>query len=96
MMAGVGMVALPLLGPVNGLGVLGMAAAGLAGGSMVGALVDHGLSPDDERYVEHWLGKGRVVVVVECRNADEEGIVRDQFALQGIDNVVWVDADRKR
>jgi hypothetical protein len=94
-MAGVGMVALPLQGPINGLGLLGFAAAGLAGGGVAGALVDQGLSPDAGHYVEHWLEQGHVVILVECRDRAEEAIARSQFELQGIDNIQVADGEQE-
>lgn len=55
---------------------IGGGAAGLAGGSLLGALVGAGIPEPEARYYEQELGRGGILVSVEAENDRSAGLAR--------------------
>lgn len=84
-LAGIGMLAIPGLGPLIAAGwmvtALAGAGAGAALGGVIGALTDEGLSEEDAKAYAEGLREGGTLVTVRCEDADQAATAR--LALEG-------------
>lgn len=84
-LAGIGMLAIPGLGPLIAAGwmvaALAGAGAGAAVGGIIGALTDEGLSEEDANSYAEGLRQGGTLVTVRCEDAEEAATAR--LALDG-------------
>lgn len=71
---GVGVLA---AGPI--VAALAGAGAGAAGGSVIGGLIGAAIPEHELKHYEDAIGKGHVMVGVECDDKDRESIVKDAF-----------------
>lgn len=81
LLAGIGLLAIPGVGPLIAAGPVMAALSGIAAGATVGgisgALVGMGISETEAKGYEGKLRSGSVLVVVHTESADEQRLVRD-------------------
>lgn len=69
---------IPGLGPIAGVGLLAGALAGAGLGAVAGQAVDHaGVDKKDLYFYEDALRRGKTVILVDTRDADEETQIRN-------------------
>lgn len=79
---GVGLLAAgPIVAAMAGAGV------GAAGGGAIGALIGSTIPEHEVKHYEDAIGKGHVMVGVECEGKDRESIVKDTFKQYGAERV---------
>lgn len=83
LLAGIGMITVPGIGPFIAAGpimaILSGSAFGSSLGMVAGGLIGMGLSEDVARTYEKNLKEGRVLISVHVQNDDEENKVKDIF-----------------
>jgi hypothetical protein len=89
LLAGLGMLAIPGLGPVVAAGWLAATAVGAGGGAaaggLVGALVDTGVSEDDAHVYSEAVRRGATVLTVRVNEDDEPRVQSILDAHESID-----------
>ena len=94
LLAGIGTLAIPGLGPFIAAGpimaVLGGTAAGAAAGGVVGALVGLGIPEDEAKVYEERLKAGGYLVAVQVQNNEVADICRDIMKRNNLDDVTLV------
>ena len=83
LLAGLGMIAIPGIGPVVAAGALattlGGAAVGAVAGGILGALVGAGIPEDDARRYETHVSEGRILITAQATSARQAEEARDAF-----------------
>ena len=91
LLAGIGSLAIPGLGPFIAAGpimaALSGAAAGAATGGVVGALVGLGIPEYEAKAYEERIKKGGYLVAVHVEDGDKGNVVRDIMKRNGLDDV---------
>jgi hypothetical protein len=91
LLAGIGVLAIPGLGPFIAAGpimaALGGAAAGATAGGLVGALVGLGIPEYEAKAYEDRIKKGGYLVAVHVENGDRGDVVRDIMKRNGLEDV---------
>jgi uncharacterized membrane protein len=99
LLAGLGIMAIPGIGPVVAAGWLAStllgAAAGAATGGIVGALVDAGVSKDDAEVYSEAVRRGGTLVTVKAEEADADKVRAILDRAQPIDAMKRRDEYRK-
>ncbi len=91
LLAGIGAITIPGIGPVITAGTLaaalGATALGAAGGGIIGALVDAGIPDDDAQYYAEGVKRGGILVAVKANgNTDEINEIFRKSGAVDIDN----------
>ncbi len=91
LLAGIGALAIPGLGPFIAAGplmaALSGAAAGAAVGGFAGALIGMGIPELEAKAYEGKLRGGQILVAAHVRNADEEARARETFRREGAHDI---------
>lgn len=66
LLVGIGLITVPVLGPVAAVGPITGLLIGTAAGSLAGAVVDWGISPEGGRDIEEALASGKTVIIIQC------------------------------
>ena len=94
LLAGIGTLAIPGLGPLIAAGpimaALGGTAAGAAAGGVVGALVGLGIPEEEAKVYEERLKAGGYLVAVQVQNNEVADICRDIMKRNNLDDVTLV------
>ena len=94
LLAGIGTLAIPGLGPFIAAGpimaALGGTAAGAAAGGLVGALVGLGIPESEAKVYEERLKAGGYLVAVQVQNNEVADICRDIMKRNNLDDVTLV------
>ncbi|MWV43413.1 low temperature-induced protein [Paenibacillus sp. HJL G12] len=87
LLAGIGALAIPGIGPILAAGPIAATLAGMAvgagAGGMVGGLIGLGIPEDEAKDYESYVDKGKILVIVEAREREQEiiDIFRDNRSL---------------
>jgi uncharacterized membrane protein len=91
LLAGLGTLAIPGLGPFIAAGpimaALSGAAAGAATGGIVGALVGLGIPEYEAKAYEDRIKKGGYLVAVRVQDSDKEDVIRDTLKRNGLEDI---------
>ena len=91
LLAGIGSLAIPGLGPFIAAGpimaALSGAAAGATAGGLVGALVGLGIPEYEAKAYEERVKKGGYLIAVHVEDGDEGKVVRDMMERNGLEDV---------
>jgi uncharacterized membrane protein len=96
LLAGIGTLAIPGLGPFIAAGpimaALSGAAAGAATGGVVGALVGLGIPEYEAKAYENRIKKGGYLVAVNVEDSKKDEVVRDILKKKGLEDISSVSA----
>ena len=91
LLAGIGALAIPGLGPFIAAGpimaALSGAAAGATTGGIIGALVGLGIPEYEAKVYEEKLKSGNYLIAVHANNGDQAGRVREVFKEEGAEDI---------
>lgn len=86
-LAGVGALAIPGIGPILAAGPIAAGLSGAVAGGIAGGLIDLGIPEQDGRGFEEDVKQGRLLAVVEADDEEELGLAENLLREYGADRV---------